>query len=314
MMDTLTQPTVRLDLSRSITLLDPLVERRGRRWAAQPAAEAAADPIEPPPAERLSDALSSRTRAEPVRQDSGAELQPVWPEIPAARAPVAAVSLQNGQSGAESHRPELQEAAKGRQVAAKPAPRPCGQEPERQEPVEELPSRTSSDKSGPPREKGVKTPSLLRMAGFPEACVEQPEEAEGPQGRPTDAGFSRAAVGSDSSANRSLFLGRAGAAPREDALPDAAGALTTPVQILSKPCPRYPEEALLRRVQGDVLLDVEFRYSGTLEVLGVRRGLGQGLNESAIEAARKMRFVPARRDGRPVDTLATLRIRFQLLH
>jgi TonB family protein len=108
-------------------------------------------------------------------------------------------------------------------------------------------------------------------------------------------------------------VSRAGAPAQDDTFGDATGALTTPVQILSKPCPRYPEEALGRGLQGDVLLDVEFRYSGAVEVLGVRRGLGHGLNESAIEAARKMRFVPARRDGRPVDTQATLRIRFQLL-
>jgi protein TonB len=94
---------------------------------------------------------------------------------------------------------------------------------------------------------------------------------------------------------------------------DASAALTTPVQLLFKPSPRYPEEALRYGVQGDVLLDVEFRYSGVLEVLGVRRGLDYGLNESAIEAVRKLRFAPARRDGRPVDTQATLCIRFQLL-
>jgi TonB family protein len=151
------------------------------------------------------------------------------------------------------------------------------------------------------------------MAGFPEACVEQPLASGSLPGRAVEAGFPKAAPGSDLATNRGRTVSRAGAPAQDDTFGDATGALTTPVQILSKPCPRYPEEALGRGLQGDVLLDVEFRYSGAVEVLGVRRGLGHGLNESAIEAARKMRFVPARRDGRPVDTQATLRIRFQLL-
>jgi TonB family protein len=151
------------------------------------------------------------------------------------------------------------------------------------------------------------------MAGFPEACVEHPLASGGVPGRAAEAGFPKAAPGSDLAADRSRAVGRAGAPAHGDSFAAATGALTTPVQILSKPSPRYPEEALRRGLQGDVLLDVEFRYSGAIEVLGVRRGLGHGLNESAIEATRKMRFQPARRDGRPVDSQATLRIRFQLL-
>jgi TonB family protein len=84
------------------------------------------------------------------------------------------------------------------------------------------------------------------------------------------------------------------------------------VRILFKPRPRYPAQSIERRLQGDVLVDVEFRYSGALEILGVRQGLSPGLNESAIEAIRKIRFLPARQDGRPVDTQATVRIRFNI--
>jgi TonB family protein len=151
------------------------------------------------------------------------------------------------------------------------------------------------------------------MAGFPEACIEQSVEGEGRTGRVIEAGFPKATPGSDGAANRRLPAGGTGTALQGEAVAEATATLTVPVRIFFKPQPRYPEEALRRGVQGDVLLDVEFRYSGAVEVLGVRRGLGHGLNESAIEAARKMRFAPARRDGRPVDTPATLRICFQLL-
>jgi protein TonB len=115
-------------------------------------------------------------------------------------------------------------------------------------------------------------------------------------------------VGSDSPAQRGSSADAALAANRS--VDDDA--LTAPVRILSKPTPRYPTQELEFGLQGDVLVDIEFRYSGTLEILGVRQGLSQRLNESAVEAARKIRFLPARRDGRPVDTQATICIRFQI--
>jgi TonB family protein len=330
MIDTLTQPTARLDRSRAVTLLDPTVERRNRRWAPQAVNEEAADPSEPAPTERSSAALSDRSRKEPFRPATDPQSETAFPEMSARNAAAAAASSPTvgdqtgGQGssarqaglgevpGSQSRPPAPRDAPKPQQVSARPAAARLRSEgPDVEAP--ELPARTSSTLSSePPREKG-RTPSPLRMAGFPEACVEQPVVRDGPEGRTAAAGFPKAAPGSDSAANRSLLAGRAGAAAHEDAFADATGALTTPVQILFKPRPRYPEEALRHRLQGDVLLDVEFRYSGSLEVLGVRRGLGHGLNESAIEAARKLRFVPARRDGRPVDTQATLRIRFQLL-
>jgi protein TonB len=116
-------------------------------------------------------------------------------------------------------------------------------------------------------------------------------------------------VGSDSPAQRGSHADPPGAASGRQVEQES---LTAPVRILSKPRPRYPAQELELGRQGDVLIDVEFRYSGVLEVLGVRQGLSPRLNESALEAARKIRFLPARRDGRPVDTQATVRIRFQL--
>ena len=60
------------------------------------------------------------------------------------------------------------------------------------------------------------------------------------------------------------------------------------------------------------MLNVVFTANGKVEVLNVVRGLGHGLDESAQRAARGIRFNPARRDGHPVDSNATLHIVFQL--
>ena len=86
----------------------------------------------------------------------------------------------------------------------------------------------------------------------------------------------------------------------------------TPVSVTSKPNPTYTEQARKQRVEGEVLVQVVFTASGQVQVLRVVRGLGYGLDESAVQAAQKVRFVPAQRNGQPVDSTATLHIVFQL--
>ncbi len=46
----------------------------------------------------------------------------------------------------------------------------------------------------------------------------------------------------------------------------------------------------------------------------VVRGLGHGLDETAIAAAREIRFRPARQNGAPVDSDAIVHIQFQLAY
>jgi TonB family protein len=86
----------------------------------------------------------------------------------------------------------------------------------------------------------------------------------------------------------------------------------TPVSVTSKPNPVYTDQARKQRVEGEVLVQVVFTASGQVQVLRVVRGLGFGLDESAVQAAQKVRFVPAQRNGQPVDSTATLHIVFQL--
>lgn len=85
-----------------------------------------------------------------------------------------------------------------------------------------------------------------------------------------------------------------------------------PAEIISKPNPVYTDEARQLRIEGEVLLEVSFESSGTLRVLRVLRGLGHGLDESAVRAAEQIRFKPALRDGQPADSTAVLHIIFQL--
>lgn len=85
-----------------------------------------------------------------------------------------------------------------------------------------------------------------------------------------------------------------------------------PVEIVYKPRPVYSEEARRRRVEGEVLLDVVFEASGSLHINRVVKGLGYGLDDNALAAARRIQFRPARRDGQPYDCAALVHIVFEL--
>src|ERR1700758_5043978 len=93
-----------------------------------------------------------------------------------------------------------------------------------------------------------------------------------------------------------------------------SGPASTPVEITFKPNPIYTDEARKLRLEGEVLLEVNFLANGTLHVNRVVRGLGHGLDEAAIAAANKIRFKPALRTGEPVDSTAVVHVTFQLAY
>lgn len=87
---------------------------------------------------------------------------------------------------------------------------------------------------------------------------------------------------------------------------------TTPLVLLSKPRPGYTEEARKLKIQGDVTLQVNFKATGQVDVLRVVSGLGYGLDQLAQDAARRIQFKPATRDGHPVDEVTVIHVTFQL--
>ena len=75
------------------------------------------------------------------------------------------------------------------------------------------------------------------------------------------------------------------------------------VEILEQPRPGYTEEALKNRVSGKVVLEAYFSRDATVESPRVVEGLPDGLSEKAMDAARRIRFVPAEVKGRKVTVL-----------
>jgi TonB family protein len=88
--------------------------------------------------------------------------------------------------------------------------------------------------------------------------------------------------------------------------------IDTPVEIVFKPAPDYTDEAKALRIEGAIILEVEFAASSDVRVLRVLRGLGHGLDEEAVRAAGQIRFKPAQSAGTPVDFRATVHIVFRL--
>ena len=101
-------------------------------------------------------------------------------------------------------------------------------------------------------------------------------------------------------------------APKKKAV--SSEEVTTAVVILDKPQPVYTEEGRRLRIEGDVVLDVVFLASGQVQVNRIVGGLGHGLDDSAIRAAREIKFRPAKHESQPVDFPARLRIEFRLAY
>jgi TonB family protein len=82
--------------------------------------------------------------------------------------------------------------------------------------------------------------------------------------------------------------------------------------ILERPAAEYTEEARGRKVEGRVLLKVTLLKDGTVGAVRALERLPHGLTESAIEAARKIKFTPAQDKGLPVSVSKMIEYVFKL--
>ena len=82
--------------------------------------------------------------------------------------------------------------------------------------------------------------------------------------------------------------------------------------LVMKPEPTYTEEARQNAVTGVVVLKVVFFSDGSVGNIRTVYGLPYGLTEQAIQAARKMKFIPAVKDGKFVSMWMQLEYNFNL--
>lgn len=77
--------------------------------------------------------------------------------------------------------------------------------------------------------------------------------------------------------------------------------------------PYYPLGSRMRGEQGAVTLDVTVAPAGTARHIDVIRSSGyHALDQAALRAMERARFVPARQEAVPIESHATLVFRFQL--
>jgi TonB family protein len=89
------------------------------------------------------------------------------------------------------------------------------------------------------------------------------------------------------------------------------GNVTEPVR-LSGPNPAYPEAARRARIQGVVVLECIIGKNGIVKEAKVLRGLPLGLTESALDAVKNWTFQASTLNGKPVEVLYILTVRFNL--
>jgi periplasmic protein TonB len=83
--------------------------------------------------------------------------------------------------------------------------------------------------------------------------------------------------------------------------------------LISKVEPEYSSAARKLGIQGTVVLNIVIRPDGRASDFKVRRSLGFGLDEKAIDAVRRWRFNPGMKDWAPVAVAAVIEVNFRLL-
>jgi TonB family protein len=82
--------------------------------------------------------------------------------------------------------------------------------------------------------------------------------------------------------------------------------------ITAKPEPGFTESARKFNVSGTVRLSAVLNRTGEVTDVAVLAGLPHGLTTKSVEAAKKMKFEPAQKDGRAVSQYITLEYNFNV--
>ena len=246
-------------------------------------------------------------KVEPVEPPKPKIIEPVF-ERPVAPKPVAKMLVQT---------PELKEFAK-----AMPVPNPLtNPETELKKPKAPVQTGGFGDPNGLPKpEKQTQTVNMNPAGSFDMPTGPgKGNGTGGAKGMVGTTGFEAekvtngtrrgGAVEAGGFADERTATGTAHVQKAADATPRFQG-----IVVLTRPEGVYTPEAKRLKIQGNVVLQVIFKASGTVEVLRVVSGLGYGLDENAEAAARAVQFKPAMQDGQPIDLPGTIRVKFELAY
>ncbi len=85
-------------------------------------------------------------------------------------------------------------------------------------------------------------------------------------------------------------------------------------EYLKNPAPVYPISAKSRNIQGKVFIDVLVKVDGTPDRVVVSRSSGSDvLDQAALSAVKKWRFIPAKRGDKSVEASVVVPVEFKII-
>ncbi len=90
------------------------------------------------------------------------------------------------------------------------------------------------------------------------------------------------------------------------------GGSVRPPIVTYAPDPEYTEAARKAKLSGNVIVSMIVDSNGEPHNVQVDRGLGNELDEKAVEAVQQYRFKPATRSGEPVPVRLKVEVNFQI--
>lgn len=82
---------------------------------------------------------------------------------------------------------------------------------------------------------------------------------------------------------------------------DSNSPSTKSPQIIEKYKPHYTQAAKKQNIKGEIVLTAVFGKDGTISDITIKSGLGYGLDEAAIDATKRIRFIPAQENGQAIN-------------
>ena len=87
--------------------------------------------------------------------------------------------------------------------------------------------------------------------------------------------------------------------------------ITAP-RLLEAATPGYTDDAKKKKIEGEVVLTTVVNENGDPTEIKVKKGLGHGLDESAIEALKIFKYKPGEKDGNAVKVRLDVPFNFYL--
>jgi protein TonB len=206
--------------------------------------------------------------------------------------------------------------AKKKAQPPKPAPPPPPPPPPQEKPKPKPAAQTHQEqaKVAPQTKADAPPPVPVGADGFADLGLSL-GNSDGPGiAIPTGPG---AGAGSDAAAEGNAAKTKPVATHKVEQLAVAQGA-----QVCNEPVvkpkrqgfvvPKYTMEARQAEIEGVVRVEVTVDESGHVIRARVLSGLGYGLDDSALQAAKQMTFMPATQCGKPVVGTAVVPFNFQL--